>query len=159
MWERISQKSPETNAKLKTFAPFFSSFRVSRSSKMFFFFLYCVNILVRYLPNIFLAHKSVDYDYLASFLVMNCLDDPDGTFQIDAVDFVQPKLLAVQFPTHLVLRWMVRPIIQHKPLLNLPNDLVDHPMEENREKKKKNKSQVEWKRRKKKWFLRSTFSF
>lgn len=110
----ISQKSLETNAKLKTFATFFlPSFR--------FFFKHC------YLPNIFLAHRSVDCDYLASFLATNCLDDPDGTYQIDAVGFVRPKLLVVHFPAHLELRWTERLIIRHKPLLNLPSALVDHP--------------------------------
>lgn len=81
-----------------------------------------------YLPNIFLAHKSVDYDYLANFLVMNCLDDPDDTFRTDAVDFARPKLLAEHFLNRLELHWTVRLIIQHKPLLNLPNVLVDHPV-------------------------------
>lgn len=93
-----------------------------------------------HLPNIFLAHKSVDYDYLANFLVMNCPDDPDDTFQTDAVDFARPKLLAEHFLNRLELHWTVRLVIQHKPLLNLPNVLVGHPALKTEEEREKNTS-------------------
>lgn len=131
-----SQESPETNVKLKTFAPYIFFRFVFCVCSFFFFKLFrrqCDHNCNS--PNIFLAHKSVDYDYLASFLVMNCPDDPDGTCPNDAVDFVQPKLLAVHFPTHLILRWMERPIIRHKPLLNLPDAPVDHPARERKKTK------------------------
>lgn len=80
-----------------------------------------------YSPNIFLAHKSVDYDYLANFLVTNYPDDPDGTYRTDAVDFVRPMRLAEHSLNHLKLHWTAHLITQHKRLLNLPNVLVDHP--------------------------------
>lgn len=87
-----------------------------------------LRLRVAYSPNICLAHKSVDYDYLAGCPATSCPDDPDETCRFDAADFVRPMRLIGHFLIRRGPRWTEHPIIQHKRTLSLLSALVDRPV-------------------------------
>lgn len=105
---------------------FFSFFGCAKKCE----FIYVCNI---FSPNIFLAHRLVENDYLVSFLMKSCHDVLDYTLQFDDEDFALPMLIILHFLIHWELHWMVHLIIQHKLMLNLLNVHVDHPEEKTKE--------------------------